>query len=288
MTLLQAHLACGFLAAADIVARSWRIQLLTRGVGYRIGFREAASINLVGDAACALTPLRIAGEPVRLAGMLRAEVPASAAFVAITSEVLVAWPVIIAVAVVLLWRHLPEWWERAGSRLGSAASIGWPWVAGVVLLTLLAWIWVRFMAPGVTHHLRHPFRRVLTHWRRMPAGLLILSIPLSAVNVLSRLAILPVLASTLPSPPPAGPLLVGSFALLYSQLLLPTPAGAGAVDLGFLAGAAGDLGPEPARLLFWWRGYTSGVGVILGVWIGVRIYGWRALRALVPGNRLVS
>lgn len=287
MTLLEAHIACGLLVASDIVARSWRIQLLTRGMGYRISFREAASLNLVGDAACALTPLRIGGEPVRLAGMLRARVPATAAFVAITSEVLVAWPVMIAIALVLGWRHLPGWWEHAGSRLGSAASIGWPWVAGVALLTVLAYIWVRVMAPGVTHNLRHPFRRALVHWRRMPAGPLLLSLPLSAVNVLSRMAILPVLASTLPSPPHAGPLLVGSFALLYSQLFLPTPAGAGAVDLGFLAGAAGDLGADPARLLFWWRGYTSGVGVVLGVWIGVRIYGWRALRALVPGRGAV-
>ncbi len=59
-------------------------------------------------------------------------------------------------------------------------------------------------------------------------------------------------------------MLVGSFALLYSQLLLPTPSGAGAVELGFLGGAAGDLGDRAGWLLLAWRFYTNGAGVVLG------------------------
>jgi uncharacterized membrane protein YbhN (UPF0104 family) len=93
-------------------------------------------------------------------------------------------------------------------------------------------------------------------------------------------AILPVLALTLPNPPSLGPLAVGSFALLYSQLVLPTPSGAGAVELGFLGGAAGDLGGSEGWLLLLWRFYTNGIGVILGVALASRIYGWPALRRL--------
>jgi hypothetical protein len=93
-------------------------------------------------------------------------------------------------------------------------------------------------------------------------------------------AVLPVLALTLTSPPAMGPMAVGSFALLYSQMILPTPSGAGPVELGFLGGAAGDLGSEQAWLLVAWRFYTSGVGVLLGVLIAARIYGWPALRRL--------
>jgi uncharacterized membrane protein YbhN (UPF0104 family) len=81
-----------------------------------------------------------------------------------------------------------------------------------------------------------------------------------------------------------GPMMLGSFALLYSQLVLPTPSGAGAVELGFLGGAAGDLGNDQGWLLLWWRFYTSGLGVILGVWVAAQIYGWPALRKLV-GHR---
>ena len=74
---------------------------------------------------------------------------------------------------------------------------------------------------------------------------------------------------------------LGSFALLYSQLILPTPSGAGAVELGFLGGAAGDLGHNEGWLLLAWRFYTNGIGVLLGVWLAANVYGWPALRKLV-------
>jgi len=130
-------------------------------------------------------------------------------------------------------------------------------------------------------HLRRPIRRALVYWRRMPRWPLIASIPMSFINLATRVAILPVLALTLPAPPDLGPLMVGSFALLYSQLVLPTPSGAGAVELGFLGGAAGDLGEGEGKLLFAWRLYTNGIGVILGIALAARIYGWAALRQLV-------
>ena len=104
----------------------------------------------------------------------------------------------------------------------------------------------------------------MVYWRRMPRWPLVASIPLSFLNLATRVAILPVLALTLPSPPALGPLAVGSFALLYSQLVLPTPSGAGAVELGFLGGAAGDWAGE-GWLLLAWRFYTNGIGVLLGV-----------------------
>ena len=93
---------------------------------------------------------------------------------------------------------------------------------------------------------------------------------MSFLNLATRVAILPVLALTLPSPPAMGPLALGSFALLYSQLVLPTPSGAGAVELGFLGGAAGDLGTGEGWLLLAWRFYTNGIGVILGVALAAR------------------
>ena len=74
---------------------------------------------------------------------------------------------------------------------------------------------------------------------------------------------LPVLALTLPEHPPFGVMLVGSFVLLYAQLVLPTPAGAGAVDLGFLGGMAGDLGADETGLLLAWRFWTVGAGILL-------------------------
>jgi uncharacterized membrane protein YbhN (UPF0104 family) len=280
MTPLQAHLVCVALVAADLLARAWRIQWIIQGLGYRLTVKDAFILNNFGDAACALTPLRIGGEPARLAGMLRSGVPATAAFVGISLEVLAAWPVIIIAAGWLAWRYAPDWWISAGPRLGAAAEHAWPWVAAVFLVSVIAWRYARRVASPVARHLRRPVRRALVYWRRMPRWPLVASLPLSLVNLATRVAILPVLALTLPDPPAMGPMLVGSFALLYSQLLLPTPSGAGAVELGFLGGAVGDLGEHQGWLLLAWRWYTNGVGVLLGVWLAAKIYGWPALRKL--------
>lgn len=278
MSPVAAHGLCLLLVTADFVARAIRIQWLTRGVGYRLSFREAFSVNAVGDAASAVSPLRIAGEPARLGTMLRSGVPATAAFVSITYEVLAAWPVILLCSGVLAWRYAPEWWASVAPEMSRAAREAWPWVAFVTVLTLGLWIWLRRHAPAVSHHLRRPLRRMLVHWRRMPWWPLLASTPLSFVNLATRVAILPILASTLPHPPPLGPMLLGSFALLYSQLILPTPSGVGAVELGFMGGAAGNMGDEQGRILLIWRVYTTGIGVVIGLLIGIRLFGWQAIR----------
>jgi uncharacterized membrane protein YbhN (UPF0104 family) len=281
MTALQAHLICIALVAADLVARAWRIQWIIQGLGHRMTVKDAFILNAFGDAACALTPLRIGGEPARLAGMLRSRVPATAAFVGISLEVLAAWPVIILAAAWLMWQYAPAWWVSAGPRLGAAAAGAWPWVALVVLASAIAWHYARRVTSPIARQLRRPVRRALVYWRRMPRWPLVASIPMSLVNLATRVAILPVLALTLTSPPAMGPMILGSFALLYSQLILPTPSGAGAVELGFLGGAAGDLGDGQGWLLLAWRFYTNGLGVLLGVWLAAQIYGWPALRKLV-------
>jgi uncharacterized membrane protein YbhN (UPF0104 family) len=281
MTPLHAHLICVGLVAADLLARLWRIQWIVQGLGHRMTAKDAFILNAFGDAACALTPLRIGGEPARLAGMLRSGVPPTGAFVAISLEVLAAWPVIIVAAAWLVWAYAPAWWVSVGPRLGEAAEHAWPWVVAVVLASVVAWRYARLVTSPVARQLRRPVRRALVYWRRMPRWPLLASIPLSVINLATRVAILPILALTLPEPPPMGPMLLGSFALLYSQLVLPTPSGAGAVELGFLGGAAGDLGEHQGWLLLAWRFYTNGIGVVFGIWLAAQIYGWPALRKLV-------
>jgi uncharacterized membrane protein YbhN (UPF0104 family) len=281
VTGLEAHLLCIALVAVDLLVRAWRIQWIVQGLGHRLTVKDAFVLNAFGDAACALTPLRIGGEPARLAGMLRSGVPATAAFVAISLEVLAAWPVIIVAAGWLAWRYAPAWWLTAEPRLAAAAEGAWPWIVVVLLASAIAWRYARRMTSPMARQLRRPVRRAFVYWRRMPRWPLLASLPLSLINLVTRVAILPVLALTLPDPPALGPMALGSFALLYSQLILPTPSGAGAVELGFLGGAAGDLGDNEGWLLLAWRFYTNGIGVILGVWLAAHIYGWPALRRLI-------
>ena len=187
MTLLQAHLICLGLVAADLLARAWRIQWIIRGLGHRISLWDSFVLNAFGDAACALTPLRIGGEPARLAGMLRSRVPAPAAFVAISLEVLAAWPVIIVAAGWLVWRYAPEWWQEAGPRLSAAAAAAWPWVVAVAILSWLAWRSARQkVSSPAARQLRRPVRRAMVYWRRMPRWPLVASVPMSLVNLATR------------------------------------------------------------------------------------------------------
>lgn len=281
MTHLEAHLVCIALVAIDLLARMWRIQWFLRGLGYRITAAEAFTANAFGDAACALTPLRIGGEPARLAGMLRARVSATGAAIAILFEVLCAWPVVFIFAGTLTWLYAPEWWQTVQPSLHRYARHAWPWIIAVAIASVVAWWIGRRIARQSAAQLDHPLQRARQYWRRMAWWPLLASVPLSFLNLATRTAILPVLALTLDHPPSFGATALGSFALLYSQLVLPTPSGAGAVDLGFLGGMAGDLGGDQQWLLLAWRFYTNGVGLILGVWLAVHYYGWPALKAAI-------
>lgn len=276
---LTAHLICIGLVTADIVARSLRLKFFCDSIGSPLTVGEGIVVNAFGDAACSLTPARLGGEPARLAGILRYRISTEAAIVAISVEALLGWPMIILGGAFLVWRYAPEWWQTAEPGIARHAHGMWPWFVVVAVVSLLVWWlvrrWMRVSAPT---RIQRSWQRMLVHWRRMPYWPIALSQPLSVVNVASRVAILPVLALTLPTPPPLGPLFLGSFALLYSQMVLPTPSGAGAVELGFLAGAAGSLGDEGTALLFWWRFYTSAIGVVLGLGLAARIYGWQAIR----------
>lgn len=277
---LTAHAICIVLVVADIVARSLRLKYFCDSLGYPLGVGEGVVVNSFGDAACSLTPARLGGEPARLAGILRYRIPTEAAIVAVSVEALLGWPVIILAGAALIWAYAPEWWHTAAPGIVGHFHAMLPWLILVALVSLVLWWmirrWMRFAAP---HRVRRSWRRMLVHWRRMPIWPIVVSQPLSVVSVGAKVAILPVLALALPTPPPFGPLLLGSFALLYSQMVLPTPSGAGAVELGFLAGAAGALGAEGAELLIWWRVYTSVVGVALGLGLAARIYGWAAIRS---------
>lgn len=280
LTPLQAHVICLLLFVVDLGARALRIRAYVRGVGGDLGFWRALELNAWGDAGAGLTPMRFGGEISRLAGLLQAGVAPRLCFLAIGFEVVVAYPVVFLLGGWLFWRYAPDWWRHVAPQLQRQLAGGWPWLVAVIGITLLVWVaawrWRRAA-------LREPDRglhRVRPVWRTLPWWPVAVGIPTSLVNVAGRTLMLPVLALTLPEHPPFGVLLVGSFVLLYSQLLLPTPAGAGAVDLAFLGGAAGDLGGG-ASLLLAWRFYSVGAGALLGVGLAVHRFGIRPLRDAV-------
>jgi uncharacterized membrane protein YbhN (UPF0104 family) len=284
MSPVAAHAICLGLVVLDFLVRGWRIQWIMQGLGSRLPLRDAFVVNAFGDAANALTPLRMGGEPARVAGMLRTGARMTAALVGITLEAVISRLVLIVVAAWLIWQYAPAWWVTAGPGLRAAASRAWPWIVLVLIAGVLLWRYTQRAVSPATRRLRRPMRRVLVYLRRMPRWPLVASLPLSVIPIASRIAILPVLVLTLPSPPPIGPVIFGSFALLYSQMVLPTPSGAGVVELGFLGGAAGELGEGQGWILLAWRFYTNGLGVLLGVWLALSIYGWPVLRRVLRGK----
>jgi uncharacterized membrane protein YbhN (UPF0104 family) len=273
-----AHLACLGLVGADLAARTVRLRALAAGLRHPVTGRESLAVNLLADAGSALTPLRLGGEPARLLGLLRAGVPAIAAFSLMGIEVLITWPLTLLAGLGLAAGFAPAWLELAlpgfTRELGRLALPLAIVTALSVIAALVGWRWLQ--AAG--HRPRRSIRRFRVYWRRMPRGAMLAAVPLTLVNVATRTALLPVLALATPDAPPAGVVLVGSFALVYGQLFLPTPAGVGAVELGFLAGAAGEFGAREAALLGWWRFYSVGLTALLGSAVGLRWFGWGPLR----------
>jgi uncharacterized membrane protein YbhN (UPF0104 family) len=287
-----AHAVALALVVADVVARALRLNWMLRGAGTRISLWETVVINAFGDAAAALTPLRIGGHPARFVGLLHAGVPGRTALPALAVEAIVTNAVVVVCTVVLAVLFAPEWWAAIGPRVAAAGRRFAPWIAGLAVLSLLLWLAVRRrraalrVVPGgpAGSWLLDAVRAA----RGLPASVVLAAVPLSVVNVFGRVLVLPVLALTLPDPPGFGTVTMGSFALVYGQIVLPTPSGAGAVELGFLAGAAGELGAEGDRLLFFWRLYTSILPVLFGIAVSLPKYGRSALLRVLRGERVPS
>jgi uncharacterized membrane protein YbhN (UPF0104 family) len=213
--------------------------------------------------------------------MTRDGVPMTPAVLVIGIEIIAMAPVIVACAGLLAWAFAPEWWASVEPVLLRGLRRGWPLVIGVAVLSAGAWWLAHRIAPAAARALRKEIRAARVYARRMPRWPFVVNVPLTIVSVAARVAILPVLVLTLDVHPPIGAVAMGSFALLYSQLVLPTPAGAGAVELGFLGGAAGELGSDEALLLLTWRFYTTAFGVLLGVLLALHQYGRGVLSAML-------
>ena len=284
MSTLQAHLICIALLATDFVARTWRMQWLLVGLKHPLPFGQVFVHTMLGEAASSLTPLRLGGEPARAWAMTREGVPVTVGVVGIGVELLVMTPVMIGGAALVFLMLAPEWWSSVGPTITGGVRRRWPWVVVVAALLAVAWLLMHRVAPAAGAALRRELKAARMYIREMPRWPLIACAILTVVSAAARVAILPVLALTLPYHSPAGTVIVGSFVLVFSQLLLPTPAGVGAVELGFLGGAAGEMGADETGLLFVWRFYTTVLGIIVGLALAGHRYGWSVILARRGGK----
>lgn len=279
LSLAAACALCAALVAADMLARTLRLLLFIRGAGFRLSAREVFVMNAFGDAAAVVTPMRMGGEAARAVGLLHARVPLSAVLPLLALEV-AAYTVVIGVAAVgvAAWSG-PDWWAEVGVRLGSSIRTLAPWLLAFAALSALAVVWAHGRRrDGHVVHLR----AAAASLRGALAWPLAASVPLTLASAAARIAILPVLALTLADPPALDVLVLSSFALVYGQLLLPTPAGAGAVEIAFAADATGDLGDGLGPVFLAWRFFVTLVPVLVGFGVAIPAYGMAALRVLRP------
>jgi len=276
------HPAALGLIALDILVRAVRLRLLL-GAPRAPRLIDAVAVNAYGDAASALTPGRLGGEPARFVGLKRYRVDTAPALVVLAAERVVDLSLVALVTVASL-AFLGERGFRDIAALAlRIVSPGFlPWVGVVVALVVLsgiaAWRLRHRFPPVVEHSLREALRET----RRLSPAVLAGAAALTAVSMLARVAVLPVLLlAFVPLPHPVAAL-VGSFALIYSQLILPTPAGVGGVELGFVAGLAPMLPPaDTAALLVAWRLYSLVIPAGLG---GVLLLRDVAVRRSVRGG----
>jgi uncharacterized membrane protein YbhN (UPF0104 family) len=269
---------CAALVAVDMAARTLRLDLLLRGAGYRLALPDVFVMNAFGDAAAAVTPMRLGGEAARGAALAHAGLPLAGIVPLLALEVVAYTTVVSLAAVAAVWMMAPEWWAEVGPRLAGSVRRGAPWLLLVLVLGLMAIRLARRWLPA--SELPRPRLAEIARMSRNLAVPVLWSVPLTLTSVVCRIAILPVLALTLPAPPPLEVVALSSFALTYGQLFLPTPAGAGAVELAFVADATGDLGEGLGAVFIAWRVYTTFIPIVLGFALAARWYGAAAFRAL--------
>lgn len=277
---VQAHLVCALLFAADLAARSVRLRALSAGAGNRLSTSDALGINLLADAGAAITPMRWGGEPARVAGLASAGVRTPAIAATIGWELVTAWPTLLVMGVALMVVAAPDWLATTWPTIAARAGGAWPILVAAVLLAGAAMIAAQLLRTRWSGAFASRLVSFAVPWRSMPRGALLTSVACSIVNVAARTAMLPVLALSLPTPPEPTTVWLGSFMLTYGQLVLPTPAGVGLVELGFLGGAAGDLGGE-LGLLVAWRWWANLLPAILGLAVAWQLRG-RLFRVVRP------
>lgn len=271
---LWGHAAALALGILDAVLRGWRLQLLVPGVE-RPPLGASIRINAYGDALSVVTPARLGGDPARFLGLKRAGVGGVTSVIALATEQLIDWVLVAAFALALGALFGAEGARGVRALVARLADPSFlPWVGAAVALLIAGGVAARWYArrhPGVV---AGGVRRAMEGARSLGPTTLASATLITALSMALRIAVLPVLALAMLGgdacaagcdTPAIGSLLLGSFGLVHGQLLLPTPAGAGSVDVAFAAGFAGMLGaPEIAALLLAWRAWTTGFDLGFG------------------------
>ena len=279
--MLAGVLGALIIVTVDIWVRAVRLRVL---LGGSLTTREAVAVNQLGEAASAVTPARIGGEPVRFAELKRLQHPTASIVAVLIVERVIGWGLMAAIVMAAVALGGVELVTLIGDRVASLRSPLWMMVGLLLVLAIgLSWWWAIRYRRKVTSVTQLAERS--THLPAQPISRLAGATGLTALSMALRTAVLPVIAWPMVADS-VGIATLGSFVLLYSQTVLPTPSGVGVVEVGFVAGM-GSLGDAAtiASVLITWRVLTVGVGAAIGAWILIRRGASWSRKLIKPSHR---
>lgn len=278
------HTLSAALVVTDVVARSWRIGVMLRVLGTPIRALDSFVLTTFGDAAAAITPWRIAGEPARIFGATWAGAPASTVIVALGVESIINYAILALIGIALAAAFGSEW----TALVRATASVASRPEALVVLAAVLVLgvVVFRRLPPHIAARAREFLARSVRQLRNLrPRDLTLVSV-LSAVSLVARIGILPLVVAAFGQHAPFGAISLASFALLNGQILVPTPSGAGAVELAAAGGAIG-IHERTGAVLAAWRVYVTIVPIVGGLAIGAARYGVHTVMRILKRREAV-
>jgi uncharacterized membrane protein YbhN (UPF0104 family) len=246
-----------------------------------VSVRQAVLGNTCGDAIASFTPARAGGEPIRFLALRRSGVPAPQIFAAFAMEVLVDATLIVIITAVFCAAFAEARFAILSSLTRTIASPAFPWIVAAMLLVALAGRWLFRFRHVLPAALRTSIRDAKRELTILPLPRVAGVVGTTLLSMAARTAILPVLAVVPGVDLPT--MLLASFGLIYSQSILPTPSGAGGVELFFIALFGGRLNAAAmASLLLVWRFYTVGIPGIVGGALLIRLGWWRGGKRYTP------
>jgi hypothetical protein len=140
---------------------------------------------------------------------------------------------------------------------------------------------IALMIPAVRYKIGDGVRalgKAMRIARTTPLHAIVWCTVLSVVSLVARVGVLPVLAAPR-SEASVGVLALVSFLLIHGQIAIPTPAGAGPIELAFLTGVAG-ISTGAGAVLGWWRLYTTVLPIVAGFVLAAAVFGRGIVRRL--------
>jgi uncharacterized protein (TIRG00374 family) len=112
---------------------AWRVQTMSRSLGYRIGFFYSLNLVFANLLAAAITPAQAGGEPVRIHELYRADVPlGDATAIVIMERVLDGIMLVLLAGISMI--VLTEEWKKIGEASGLLMGITLVFVTGCLFL----------------------------------------------------------------------------------------------------------------------------------------------------------